>query len=198
MPSVVTEIGWLLPSLYALAVLLVLLMLGDLLEVFPSLLACFFSSRENVSIYNHTKSRIQRNQLFFSFIPATMLILSSYGANIFVLLAYAILRSIIRLIFTRRQHGRQDVLAGIQTPFTFFILGSILIWLESGVMMMIGLESEPELRILSYSALFIYAVCLLREMQVFTRCRGFFSAFLYLCALEFLPATILVWAYFNL
>lgn len=197
MPNAVTEIGWLLPALYALAVLLVLLILGDLLEIFPNLLACIFSSKENVAIYNHTKSRVQRNQIFFSFIPATTLVLCSYGANVFVLLAYVITSCIIRLAFTRRQHGRQDVLAGVQVPFTFFILGSILIWLESGVLMAIDLDEALKLRILAYPALFIYAVCLLREMQVFTRCRGFFSAFLYLCALEFLPATILIWAYFN-
>lgn len=197
MPNAVTEIGWLLPALYALAVLLVLLILGDLLEIFPNLLACIFSSKENVAIYNQTKSRVQRNQIFFSFIPATILVLCSYGANVFVLLTYVITRCIIRLAFTRRQHGRQDVLAGVQVPFTFFILGSILIWLESGVLMATDLDEALKLRILAYPALFIYAVCLLREMQVFTRCRGFFSAFLYLCALEFLPATILVWAYFN-
>ena len=61
-----------------------------------------------------------------------------------------------------------------------------------GVLSFVGTDTEVIKTAMIWISAFTYALFLLRKTQIFSSSCNFFSAFLYLCALEIIPTGILV------
>lgn len=195
----------------ALLVFLLILEMGDTMDILPTLAMCMFRGRDNRTLYNNTRMRRTSVRVMLAMIPSVIAVLSFYdihplvrGEELYIralwtsglLAAYCALKYILRLLFYRRHRKSNEMNTIVQMACTFIILGAIILFIEFGVCRIIGAENSQVNEVLRWSIVAVYAIYLLRTIQVFSSQRGFFAAFLYLCALEILPTAILVAPYF--
>lgn len=196
MPNVVIDLEPFLPYIIAVAAFLVLLAMGDLADVGQTILGCALKWKENLALYDHPRLRIARTRVFFCMIPATLLLVAYFGFSPLVLCAYCLVRIILKWIFNGFQSSKREYYATAQIPLTYFVIGSVLVYLLFGVCRVIDADPALEQKLFIWTIVVLYAFCLLRQFQVFMHKRGFFAAFLYLCTLELLPTGLLVAYYF--
>lgn len=198
MPNV--EINWEIIAPYASVIAAVCALLGikDFVDLFPTLLNCLASSKENRALHSHPKLRAMRNRIFHAFFPALLLILCYFGADPFITVAYILARLICKWVVMGSKSRSDEYKCAYQISLTYCILASMVIIPEFFVFKLADIEYELGLIIILWTSVVFYALFLLRQFQVFTRNQGFLTAFLYLCALEFLPTALLVASYFVL
>lgn len=195
----------------AAAVMLVLMVSGNIVNIMSALLGCLFRWKENVNLYNNMKMRQSRNRILLALLPTAGIILSCYplhplttNRSIFesftgalaVIGGYFLARLVSRALFIRGKNGTPVIDSAVHTAYSFAVIGMILITLEFGCCRLLCVEDATVTDILKWTIIALYAIMLLRELQVFMSHRGFFQSFLYLCALEILPAALLAVSYF--
>lgn len=195
----------------AAASFLILLAIGDIVDMSSGLLGCVFRWKENVNLYNNMKMRRARNRIFMALMPASVIVVSYYdlspagygvteaGRFLEALLAvsgYYLLRMICKCLFCGRQWRSGDFQCASQTSYTFAIIGVLAVLVVSGILNLAGAGKELSVSVIMWTSIAIYMIFLLREYQVFASFRGYSAAFLYLCALEILPTGLLAASYF--
>lgn len=193
----------------AFAVLMLLIAAGDIVDLIPSFLLCAF--KENRSIYNSSKLRRSCDRVLLFVAPAFLMVLTPYRFYPFAVAqsmplaflytcltaaAYCFLRFFLRVIFYNGSRG-QDYFKGVVfVSHVFLVLGALIVCVVFGVCKLVCVEDSLVRDIIMWTMAGIYVVYLLRVFQVFCSPRGFFSAFLYLCALEIIPTGLLVASFY--
>ncbi len=198
-------------TLIAAVTLPVLMSVGDVVDMSPTLLGCILRAKENINLYNNMRMRRTRIRLSVACIPAVIVVLSRYpelhpfitesswGMQLFhtalIVLGYILSRILSKLIFCQRSIRTPDFQCAAQVSFTFTVIGAIVLFFIFGIMKVIGIENASVASAIQWAIGIVYFVFIVREYQVFTAHRGYLSSFLYLCALEVLPAAMLVASY---
>ena len=191
------------------AFLVVLLLLRRLLNIFPSLLACLIRGKESFNLEASVKLSRDRDALALAMIVPFCLVALRYGlyspgflegfsenavTGIYfaVFCVYVLLRALMAWLFRPRKMQQKTYRTAIKASSSFFIIGTLLLLATGGLLDLFNV-SEIDVRsaMLWVSAL-IYAIFLLRKIQIFYSSCSVFVAFLYLCALEMIPTGILV------
>ena len=196
-------------TLALISLLIALLLLKTMVGVFPSLIACLTRWKESVNLEASVKHSLDRDMLAIAMILPFCLVTDRFGLyapdfmssidpsirlalTIGVFTGYILIRTLISKMVRPHKMQPKTYRTAERASFTFFIVLTIILLAMGGVMSFIEME-ETVIRtaMLCVSAL-IYALFMLRKLQIFASGCSFFAAFLYLCALEFLPTGALV------
>ena len=191
------------------AFLVVLLLLRRLLNIFPSLLACLIRGKESFNLEASVKLSRDRDALALAMIVPFCLVVLRYrlyspgflegfsenavtGIYFAVFCVYVLLRALMAWLFRPRKMQQKTYRTAIKASSSFFIIGTLLLLATGGLL---DLFNVPEIDVRSamlWVSALIYAIFLLRKIQIFYSSCSVFVAFLYLCALEMIPTGILV------
>ena len=194
----------------AVAVVLLLIDLVDLLSIFPALTHNIKTSRGAISLEHSVSVARSRNISAglmaipfclmcdrYGLYPARFWQAMPQGVSLAViagvLVAFLIIRHLIHLVVTHpRRHDQEKSHAIHRVMYTFFILMVILMLATVGVLALKKAPDELVRKILNWEMIGMYAFAFFREGQILaSHCNGF-STILYLCGLELLPLAMLL------
>ena len=192
-----------------ISVLTNIILLGRMVNIFPSLMACTLRWKESVNLEASVKHSLDRDLLAVAMIlPFCLTVerfglyapsfMTSFGAGLHlavtigVFLAYLLIRTLVSKMIRPQKMQPKTYRTGGRASFTFFIILTIILLAMGGLMSFLDIEESIIRNAMLCVSAFIYALFLLRKMQIFTSGSSFFAAFLYLCALEILPTGVLV------
>ena len=192
-----------------ISVLTVILLLNRLINIFPSLMACTLRWKESVNLEASVKHSLDRDMLAAAmFLPFCLAVerfdlytprfLSSLGPDLHlavfigIFLLYCILRTIVSKMLRPHKMNPKIYKTGGRASFTFFIILTLLLLIIGGILNFIDTDPVIIRSAMLCVSIGIYTLFLLRKLQIFVSGCSFFTAFLYLCALEFFPTGVLV------
>lgn len=193
----------------AVAVVLLLLDLVDLLSIFPALTHTFKNSRGAASLEHSVSVARSRNIAAilaaipfclicdrFALYPAEYWAMMPYGISLAiiagVLFAFITVRHFIYISVRPRRHDSENAQAIHRLLYTFFIILVVIMLATVAWMVFRDAPDEKIRRVLYWEMAVLYAFAFFREGQILaSHCNGF-STILYLCALELLPLGMLV------
>ena len=181
-----------------ISVFIVIILLKRLINIFPSLMACTLRWKESINLEASVKHSLDRDMLAAAMIIPFCLAVEKFGlyspefmenmsqsihllVSIGIFLSYCTIRMLVSKLTRAQKINPKTYKTAGRASFT---LGGILDFIDA----------DPALiksAMLCVSA-FIYALFLLRKFQIFVSGCSFFTAFLYLCALEIFPTGILM------
>ncbi len=189
--------------------LIVLLLLRRLVNVYPSLMACLIRGKESINLEASVKLSLDRDSITYAMIVPFCLVACRYRLYMpsflegvsenrllwiyFLIFAgYVLVRMLVIWLFRPHRMPQKLYRTAGRAAYTFFIILALLLLVTGGVMSFLNFdESTVRLAMLWVSAV-IYVLFLIRKTQIFCSSCSVFTAFLYLCALEFIPTGILV------
>lgn len=198
---------WPVSALAALSILIVIVALPAFLQVVPSAVGCVFRVRECQNLaHSVSQSRSRDYAAAAIFLPMVMAV-AHYavypplaGANPYVrillslalFVSYGLLKGVLSVVFRSSSMSSGSWKCALAIPRTFFLLMGVLAFPTVGVLEFLDLPPELTASVVRWEMAVSYALCLLRQLQIFIQYRGFFMGFLYLCALEIFPTGILI------
>lgn len=183
-------------ALLVVQALLLLFVLRDLLATYRQLGQCFFRSRFLVSLEHNMGQARVRDKVALCCLPAIVMILHAgviptlhYWQIVTLLAGFFSVRYLLYAVIPHKKVGSESWSA-IRNTLNLYLLAIFTLWAVTVALGASGLFSSSLQQILLLSELGL--VLLLVYISQFTilalRC-GSFKAFLYLCALEIIPAT---------
>ena len=187
----------------------VLLLLRRMVNILPSLLACIIRGKENLNLEASVKLSRDRNLIAMAMAVPFCLTAFRYrlydpgyleglsensilGIYFAIFCTYGLLRLVVKNLFRPQKMPKNTYNTAYKAAFNFFIIGTILLLAVAVVSSVFDLpETDVRSAMLWISAL-IYALFLLRKVQIFSTSCSVFAGFLYLCALEIIPTGILL------
>ena len=196
-------------TLALISVLIILLQLNRLVEIFPSLMACLIRWKESINLDASVKLSIDRNIMALCLVIPFCLVVSRFGlyspswtagmlpdgrlaAIIGIFAAYIILRTLLEYFLRPRKMNSKTYRTACRSSYTFFSILTLVLLLMGGVLSFIDVNPEGIKTAMLWVSMLIYTLFLLRKFQIFISSCSFFTAFLYLCALELIPTGALV------
>jgi len=199
--------------LIVIAVLLTLLVILDFIRLWPMLQACMIRARGNISMEHSVRQARVRNHCAQICLLIFCIIASCYYfageeflsqldlgwrslAIIGIMCGYLILRSLIyRLVSTAWPLPRADseTRTAVHTAlYNYFLIAVCTMLLAIGIMSLLRVPYDARRLGLLIIIGFFWLLSLVRTGQILRgNCTGL-GMFLYLCALEILPTTVLV------
>jgi len=192
-----------------ISVLTVILLLNRLINIFPSLMACTLRWKESINLEASVKHSLDRDMLAAAMFLPFCLAVERFGlytprfisdlspdlhlaAIIGIFFLYCIIRIAVSKMVHPHKMNPKTCKAGGKAAFTFFIILTLLLLMIGGIMNFIDTDPAIIRNAMLCVSIGIYALFLLRKLQIFVSGCSFFTAFLYLCALEFFPTGVLV------
>lgn len=189
--------------------LIVLLLLRRLVNILPSLLACLIRGKESLNLEASVKLSLDRDMLALAMIIPFCLVAEHYrlyspgfldgfsenaeiGMYFGIFLIYVLLRHMVMWLFRPQKMPKKTYSAAYKAASSFFIIGTLVLLSLGAVMGVLDVPAADVRSAMLWVSAFIYAVFLLRKVQIFSTSCSIFAAFLYLCALEMIPTGILV------
>lgn len=195
--------------LSVVAVILFLIFIKDILRLLPQLLYSIDRRRGAVSFeYNIGMSRI-RNLVALGAILPYCLIADRYSLYspafmeripqewsafviISVFIGYFVVRLICLVVFHPRSVEGDAAKAIERSPYSFFILLTVLMLISVGGLLLCGVGENSVRAILTGEIFFMFLFSVVRSAQILKQFRSSLSSILYLCGLEFVPAACVV------
>ena len=188
---------------------IILLTLNTLTGVFPSLIACIIRWKESVNLDASVQLSRSRDVMAATLIIPFCLVTYKHhvyspvwiedlnmnaglAATVGVFAVFILFRTLLEYWMRPTKMNPKTYKTACKASYTFFSILT-LIALATGSIMTFA-DANPEAiknAIICISAT-IYAVFLVRKFQIFMSSCSFFTAFLYLCALEIFPTGLLV------
>ena len=190
------------------AVALMVVNLIDYFRLFPSLLYCIDRSHGAETLEHSLGLARTRTLSALIYILPLCLVFDRYQiirphfwsaippawsapAMIALFAAYMLARDLCYLFFRPRRLSGESYAALRHNPFNYLLLVAPLLFVTMGVVAIFHLPADLTKYLFLGELLLVWAVSLVRSGQILRkRCTGL-STFLYLCALELLPAAIL-------
>jgi len=201
--------------LIVISVLALLFFASDLITLFPFIRNCIFRSTGCSSLeYSFSTVRIRNVVAVLLFLPFC-LVADRYllyspsfmnavipGLTVFcvmgVLMAYLVVRLICFALFRPLRLPSETLSTIRNIPFDYFIALVPVMLLTVGVMGFFHIPDAPVRIVLLWETAFFYLLSITRSFQILASKCNIFATFLYLCALEFLPAGLLLASEFIL
>lgn len=196
-------------SLVMLAIFLFLLSFRDIVSLIPSLLDCIDRARANISLEHSLNVARQRNLVAIEAALPFCLVVDRYclyspdimklvpdklGAlsTIAAFLAYILVRKLAYLLFHPLRQSAEANNTIHHTPYNYFIVIVALLLATVGIMSVLHCSDELIKSVLLWETGVSFLYTLIRTSQILGYYCNFFTTFLYLCALELLPAGLLI------
>ena len=196
-------------TLALIAVLVIIIMLKTIVSIIPSVMASFVWWKENINIESSVKLSRARDLTALTMIIPFYLTIFRYriynpafmngmpdNTRLWTLMGvfgiYGLLRYSARVLARPHRIPMKTYKAANKAAYTFFILLTLLLLAFGGIASFAGMSPEMIKAVMLWLSSLIYGLYLLRKLQIFMSSCSLFAAFLYLCALEFLPTGILV------
>ena len=191
------------------AFLVILLLLRRLVNIMPSLMACFIRSKESLNLEASVKLSRDRDLLASAMIVPFCLVAYYYrlyspgflevlspnsvlGLYFAIFFGYILLRFVVTRLFRHQKMAKMTYVAAYKASFSFFITGTLILLATGCILSLLDVpEADIRSAMLWISAV-IYLVFAVRKLQIFSTSCSVFAGFLYLCALEMIPTGILV------
>ncbi len=192
-----------------ISTLIILTLLRRLVYLFPSLVSCAIRWKENVNLEASVKNSYDRNIIAIGMIIPFGLVVEKFrlytpsfmdgmdddlriGVIFGVLAGYYLVRILASMMVRTRRDRKKTFDTAAKASYTFFILLTLSLVAVGGVTAFTGIEETAIRSAMLWISAFIYAVLLLRKLQIFASGFSIFASFLYLCALEILPTGLLI------
>lgn len=196
-------------ALVVFSLLSMLLLLRRLVNVFPSLMACLWRGKEVFNLEASVKLARDRNMIALAMVFPFCLTAFRFrlydptflqghsentvlGLYFAVFAVYVLFRVIVVWMFRPERMPAKTFDAAGKAAFTFFIILTLVLLSMGGIMSFVKVSPEIIRSAMLWVSAVIYALCLLRKLQIFMSSCSVFAGFLYLCALELIPTGILV------
>ena len=189
-------------------VVLMILLLQNFMQLMPYIADSFFRARGSSALENSVRVSRDRDTIaLVMLLPATFLtfryrlyapsFLEVEDGSTRLLLtalsiaAFLLLRLIMYLVAKpRRRYDFYQI--AHHASYTFFLLLVLLALLTAGVLSVFGAEDGTIRTVLYVEIAIVYLVYLMRWTQILSLSCNQLRTFLYLCALEFIPAAALI------
>ena len=199
---------WLGVGMAILFVLLFLLLLRNFLHILPYLSDSIFRARGSTALDSSVRVSRDRNIIALILILPLLLVVYRYriydpaflrdlppsprlGAIAGVVLGYLVLRRALTLWLKPRRRA-DSYMASYRSGYTFFILLMLLVLPTLGILYVFH-APDTLVRTFFYVELsVVYALYLVRRVQILSLSCRILTTFLYLCALELLPSVLLI------
>ena len=192
-----------------ISVLTVILLLNRLTNIFPSLMACTIRWKESINLEASVKHSLDRDMIAAAMLLPFCLCVEKYGlytpefleglgaglhlaAFIGIFIIYCILRVVLSKMLRPKGMNPKTYKTAGRASFTFFIILTLILLASGGILNFIDTDPTVVRSAMLCVSIGIYALFLLRKLQIFISGGSFFAAFLYLCALEIFPTGVLV------
>lgn len=185
------------------------LLLSQLVELLPFLMGGIFRNKPAVDLEDSVRHARDRNALAIAAIPAFVLVVSRFGlydpdwladfsagARTLLLLAvwtaFILLRMVLVSVAWHPRINRETYGLSARTFYNFFILATLLLVLTVGLLTLLG-GNPLSIKMICWVEMGLsYLLFLVRRTQILRNSCNQFTAILYLCGLELLPAGLLV------
>lgn len=195
------------------SLLLTILLLKKIVNIFPSLIACVMRWKESCNLEASVKLSRDRDIIAFSmFIPFCLIVehfqlyrpdyMDSLreslriAATAATFAAYIGIRLLAITICRPRKSSVRTYSTGCKASGSFFILLTFLLLILGGISGFLDINPEVIKPAMLWVSAAVYALFMLRSVQIFASSCSLFTAFLYLCALEIVPTGLLVGSVF--
>lgn len=195
-------------TLALISLLIVITLLGRLVNIFPSLMACIVRGKENVNLEMSVKLSRDRNLLASAMIIPFCLASYRFGlcspafmdsmtenvglcVTLGVFIAYIILRILAR-IFLKPHKSPATYDTAAKAAYTFFIILTLTLLAVGGTLSFLNIGNETIRDAMIWISGIIYAIFIFRKIQIFASSYNYIIVFLYLCALEIIPTGVLI------
>ena len=192
-----------------ISVLICLSLLKRFTAIFPSLVACIIRWKESVNLEASVKLSNDRDRLAFAMLLPFCLTADRFrlyspgfmagfdenvrlAATIGIFAVYFMIRSIAARFYLPKGRTSKIYKIADKSALTFFIILTLTLLAMGGVMTFMDIEPAVIKSAMLWVSAGIYTLSLVRKTQIFASGCSIFTAFLYLCALEFFPTGILV------
>lgn len=198
--------------LAVLAVVLLVVAMSDFFRLLPDLLYSFDRSRGAAALEHSIGQARTRNLLALFCILPFCLVADRYAlwrpdfwqavpaawsapATLGAMAAFLLVREIFYLVARPRRLGNEEADTLHHAPYNFFILLTLLMLVTVGVLTLLRSDDGFIRTLLLWETALVWLFSLIRSGQFLGSFCNVFSTFLYLCALEIIPAALLVGAH---
>ena len=188
---------------------IILILLESLVEIFPSLVACLVRWKESVNLDASVQLGRSRDIMALAMMLPFCLIVSRYnlysmtwmnginingrtGIVIGLFVFYVLLRKFIEHVSRPKKANGKTYRTACKASHTFFSILTLILLCMAGVMSFIDANAIVIKNAMLWVSATIYLLYIVRKYQIFVSSCSFFSGFLYLCALEFIPTGAMV------
>ena len=206
--AVTDSTAFLAPALLVAFLLIAMFLVPTFFHLLPFLADSLFRARGSTALEGSVRVSRDRNLVALSLLIPALLLVYRYRlydpsfirglasgwrmlAVAGVFFAYMLVRLVVYLWLKPRRHYDHYQMAH-RAGFTFFILLMLLVLPTVGVLVLVGCN-DLTIRLFIYAeTAFVYLVFLFRRMQILYLSCNFLRTFSYLCALEFIPTSLLI------
>ena len=192
-----------------ISIFVMMLALRTLVEVFPSLMACLIRAKESINLEASAQLSRGRNVLSFCLVLPFCLVvwqkglytasfMDGLGENlrlgviVGIFLTFVLLRMMLERIMRPKAVNNKTYATVCKTDRTFFSLLTLILLAMGGIMAVLNTPADVVTSAMLWVSAAIYLIYLLRKVQILISSASFFTAFLYLCALELIPTGAIV------
>lgn len=200
------ELSQILP---AVCVIAGILLLKPIVNTIPSLIGCLARWKECVNLENSMKLRRERNIFAVFLIVPFCLVAARYhlyspgfteglspegnlGVTAGAFFCYLLFRAAMAWSAGRPKGNEKIYDAARNCPASFFCIMVPVILSVAGICSFSDISENFTRQLILYSILVLFIVSVIRKFQILRNCCSFLTSILYLCALEILPAGILI------
>ena len=188
---------------------IILLTLNTLTGVFPSLIACIIRWKESVNLDASVQLSRSRDVMAATLIIPFCLVTYKHhvcspawiedlnmnaglAATVGVFAVFILFRTLLEYWMRPTKMSPKTYKTACKASYTFFSILTLIALATGGIMTFADANPEAIKNAIICISATIYAVFLVRKFQIFMSSCSFFTAFLYLCALEIFPTGLLV------
>ena len=198
--------------LAVLAVILLVVALPDFLRLLPDLLYSFDRTRGAAALEHSVGQARTRNLIALCFALPFCLVADRYAlwrpgfwqavpaewsapAALGGFAAFLLVRELFWLVARPRRLGGEESATLHHAPYNYFILLTILMLVTVGILNLTHTRDGVIHTLLLWETAVVWLVAIFRSGQFLGSFCNVFSTFLYLCALEIIPAALMVCAH---
>lgn len=191
------------------AIFLFILTLRDIIRILPNLLACIDRARANVSLEHslniaRTRNLVAWETAFIFCLLADRYSLYSPGiwqlipdgwklpATVGILLTFILVRHLLFLLLKPIRVSQEGANTIHHTAYNCFIIATAVLLATAGALSVFHCPDHAIRSVLLWETAGLYFLTLIRTGQILNYYCNTFATFLYLCALELLPAGLLI------
>ena len=196
-------------TLGLISLILIILLMRQLVNIFPSLRACLIRWKENINLESSVKLSRDRDILTLAFIiPFCMTVnrfglyelkfmkgmgeFASFGVVFGIFFLYVTLRILLTKILRPKRNNKRMYAIADKCANSYFIILTLLLLLTAGLLGFFDVPIEGIHDAMLWISGATYLLYSIRKLQIFLSSYSIFTAFLYLCALDFIPTGALV------
>lgn len=192
-----------------ISIIIGMLLLKNLVTIFPSLVACLVRAKECINLEASVKLSRDRDLIASGMFLPFCLIAYRYDflqkglmegtsdnirllAIIGAMLLYFLFRVAVFKLFRPQRMPKKTYETAGKAAHTFFAILTLILLVTAGISEVAGIGKDAAKGAMLWISAVTYMLFIIRKLQIFNSSCSVFTGFLYLCALEFIPTGSLV------